>query len=129
MYTLISIFYISILAMAVMLLLKRREVMTGKCSVVSEIGAGSDHIFQAVYGYAKRGIGYLNRHSLALVANWVAFHVLKGIRYVYVEIKSQTLANPHGKRLIDAVRGRGEVKNHGASFYLRRISADHPVGK
>ena len=113
--------------MAVMLMFKRREIMTGKQSVVSQVGAGSDHVFQAVFGTVRQGLSYVNRRTFIMIAHWIAYHVLKGVRHVYVEIKSQTLANPHGKRLIDAVRGRGEVKAHGASFYLRRISADHLV--
>jgi len=43
---------------------------------------------------------------------------------VYVELKHLFMQNPHGKRMIDAVRGRGEVKHHGASFYLKMISHD-----
>lgn len=127
MYTLIAIFYASILGMTAMILFKRREVMTGQASVVSRVGSGMDHIFQAVFSTVRRGASYVNRRNFVLIAHWVAFHVLRAVRTVYVEVKSQTLANPHGKRLIDAVRGRGEIKANGASFYLRRISADHPV--
>lgn len=127
MYTLISIFYISLLAMAAMLLMKRREVVSGKESWVSRAGAGSDHIFQAAYAAVRKGLSYFNRKTFAALMHLIAYHVLLRVRRVYVDVKAAALAHPSGKKLIDAVRGRGEVKDHGASFYLRRISADHPV--
>jgi len=127
MYTVISIFYISLLGMVALILFKRREVLSGRESIVSHVGAGTDHLFQAVFVTVRKGLSYVNRRTFAALAQWIAYHVLFHTRRVYVEVKSQALANPHGKRLIDAVRGRGEVKDHGASFYLRRISADHPV--
>ncbi len=127
MYTLIAIFYISLLGMTAMLLFKRREVATGHASLLSRAGAGVDHIFHAVFGNVRRGIGYVNRKNFVLVMHWIAFHVLKFVRGIYVEAKHKTLSTQSGKKLIDAVRGRGEVRDHGASFYLRRISADHPV--
>ncbi len=122
MYTLIIIFYISLLSMIVMVLLKRREVLSGKPSLVSRFGAGSDHIFQAVYVAVRHGLSLINRRTMFALAQWAAFHVLRSVRTVYVEIKARFISNPHGKRLIDAVRGRGEVSNHGASFFLRHIA-------
>lgn len=127
MYTLITIFYVSILAMLAMVLFKRREVMTGEASVVSRIGAGTDHVFSAVFVFCRKYLAYANRRNLVLVMHWLAFHILKFVRGIYVELKAQTLAHPTGKRLIDAVRGRGDVKSTGASFYLRRISADQSI--
>lgn len=127
MYTLISIFYISLLAMAAMLLMKRREVVSGRESWVSRAGSGSDHVFQAAYSAVRTWLSYINKKTFVAVMHWLAFHILKAVRSVYVDVKARALAHPTGKKLIDAVRGRGEVKDHGASFYLRRISADHPV--
>lgn len=122
MYTLISIFYISFIGMAFMIFMKRREIVDGKQSIVSRVGAGSDQVLQNIFVSIKRALSYINKHTFIAIAHWVAFHVLVRVRKVYVEIKDRSLSNPHGKRLIDAVRGRGEVTNHGASFYLRRIS-------
>ncbi len=113
--------------MALMLLLKRREVMSGKESFISRIGSGVDHVFQGAHSRIKLGLSYMNRRTFAALAHWIAYHILLRVRRVYVEAKSKTLSTPQGKKLIDAVRGRGEVRDHGASFYLRRISADHPV--
>ncbi len=124
MYTLITIFYASLLAMTAMILLKRREVRTGKPSVVSRIGADTDHLFQAVFSLGSKAFSYLNKHTFIAIGHWIAFHILKHIRSVYVDLKHRFISNPQGKKLIDAVRGRGEVSDHGASFYLRRIAPE-----
>jgi len=123
MYTLITIFYVSLIGIFVMIILKRREVLSGNQSMVSKAGAGSDHIFQAFFQTVGRGISYINKHTFIALGNLVAFHVLRGIRGIYVEIKHRFISHPRGKKLIDAVRGRGEIKTDGASFYLRRIAA------
>ncbi|MGC9605808.1 MAG: hypothetical protein ABSF56_03630 [Minisyncoccia bacterium] len=126
MYTTIAIFYISIAGMAALILLKRRELKTGVPSLVSKMGAGSDHFFQTVFSAVRRDLSYLNRRTAAAIASWAAYHVLLRIRNIYISIKSRFIANPQGKKLLDAVRGRGEVSDHGVSFYLRRIAADPP---
>ena len=122
MYTLIAIFYVSLIGIILMLLSKRRELKNGKPTILSRLGRGTDHIFQNMASSVRNMLSYLNKRTFALLAHWIAFHVLLRIRKVYVEIKLQFISNPHGKKLIDAVRGRGNVKDHGASFYLRRIS-------
>ena len=122
MYAIITIFYVSIIGMFVMLLLKSRELRSGKRNIVSRLGQGTDHVFGFFLGKAHKGFSYFNKKTFVLLANWIAFHVLLRIRNIYVDLKHKFISNPHGKKLIDAVRGRGEVRHHGASFYLRRIS-------
>lgn len=122
MYTLITIFYASLLGIILMIVLKRREVLTSKASIVSRVGAGTDHLFQAVFSSVNRTVSYVNKHTFIALAHIIAFYVLKNIRLVYVELKHRFISTSSGKKLIDAVRGRGEVSDHGASFYLRRIS-------
>lgn len=122
MYTLITIFYASFAAIILMVLLKRREVLSGHPSIVSRAGAGTDHFFQTQFSRVGRFISYINRHTFIALAQLVAFHILKNIRQVYVEVKHRFISTSQGKKLIDAVRGRGHVTDHGASFYLRRIS-------
>ena len=124
MYTLIAIFYISLLAMLAMILLKRREAKTGRPNLISRLGRGSDSLLHSIYASGSAVIAYINKHTFIALAQWVAFHVLVHIRKVYVELKHRALSNPHGKKVIDAVRGRGQVTEHGASFYLRRISTE-----
>jgi hypothetical protein len=123
MYTLISLFYVALIGMLGMVVLKRHEAKTGKATIVSRLGRGTDHVFHAIFDSVGRVISYINRHTFIALTQWAAFHILIRVRKVYVELKHMTLSNPHGKKVIDAVRGRGEVKDHGASFYLRRISA------
>ena len=103
-------------------LLKRHEIKTGKATIVNRIGRGTDHIFQHIFTTTRKTISYINKKTFIALAHWIAYHVLFHIRKVYVDLKHHFISNPHGKKLIDAVRGRGDVKDHGASFYLRRIS-------
>ncbi|MEI6304884.1 MAG: hypothetical protein WCP09_02580 [Candidatus Taylorbacteria bacterium] len=122
MYVIISIFYISLIGIIIMPLLKRHEVKTGKATIVNRLGRGTDHIFQHIFTSVRKAISYVNKKTFIALAQWIAYHILFHIRKVYVDLKHLFISNPHGKKLIDAVRGRGDVKDHGASFYLRRIS-------
>ena len=122
MYSLIIAFYLSFLGIIVMVLLKRYEVNSGKATVVSRIGQGSDQLFHDIFAALKHGTSYVNKHSFIAIAQWIAFHVLLRVRNIYVELKDRALSNPHSRKVIDAVRGRGEITPHSASFYLRRIS-------
>jgi hypothetical protein len=123
MYTLITIFYVSLVGMTLLVVLKRREAISGHPSIVSRFGSGTDHIFQAVFSRVGRAISYVNKHTFIAMGHLIAFHVLKFVRGFYVELKHRFISNPQGKKLIDAVRGRGELRADGASFYLRRIAA------
>lgn len=122
MYSLITIFYVSLLAGIIMILYKRHEIKTGKPTILSKMGKGSDTVLHSIFSSIHTFLSYLNKHTFIAVAHWIAFHILVHIRKFYVEIKHHFISHPHGKRMIDAVRGRGEIKDHGASFYLRRIS-------
>ena len=122
MYTLITIFYISSFGIVLMLLLKRHEAKSGHPTIVSRLGRGSDDFFHAIFGAVGKIFSYINKHTFIALGHWMAFHVLVRIRTVYVDLKARALEHPQGKKMLDAVRGRGEVKDHGASFYLRRIA-------
>lgn len=122
MYTLIGIFYASLLGIILMLLLKRHEVNTGRPNIISRLGRGSDSMFGWFFSSTRRAVSYANRHTFIALAQWIAFHILVHVRNVYVELKDLALKNQHTKKVIDMVRGKGEVSNHGASFYLRQIS-------
>ncbi len=122
MYILISIFYISLIGIIAMIFIKRAEMKNGDLSLADKIESSVEvtlsNIYAKIVAYSK----LLNRQTFVALVQFLTFHVLLRIRNIYVNIKHRTLQNPHGKRMIDAVRGRGEIKNHGASFYLRRIS-------
>lgn len=121
MYTLIAIFYVSLFGIITMIVLKGREVRSGRPLVISVIGRKIDSSLFAFYRKVSQTASFFNKKTFIMVVQLVAYHILLRIRKVYVEIKHRALLNPHGKKVIDAVRGRGEIKNHGASFYLRRI--------
>lgn len=121
MYTIITIFYISLLVVILMIVLKRAEIKTGRPNIVSRLGRGSDQFFHIIFNAVGTSLSYINKHTFVALGHWVVFHMLVRIRKVYVEIKAYFLALPQGKKMLDAVRGRGEVKDHGVSFYLRRI--------
>ncbi|MEI6396749.1 MAG: hypothetical protein WCO48_01605 [Candidatus Taylorbacteria bacterium] len=129
MYTTITIFYVSLVGIIVLILLKRREVLTGERSIVSRLGEGSDHVFAAFFRGIRRGISYINKHTFIALAQWLAFHVLVHVRKVYVEIKHIWLQNIHTRKVLDMVRGKGEIRKHGVSFYLRRISGEEEKKK
>ena len=122
MYFLISIFYISLLGIITMILIKRSELKKGKNSLSSRIGMLLEKYLLSIHHSVVYFIKLFNRRTFVALIQYLTYHILFRVRKVYVEIKHRILLNPHGKRMIDAIRGRGEIKNHGASFYLRRIS-------
>ena len=122
MYTYITLFYISFLGIITMIWLKRYEIRTGRQTVASRFGNSIDQSLRSIFDAIRRSISYFNKKTFIAIIQIMAYHILLHIRQVYVEIKHRALLNPHGKKVIDAVRGRGEIRDHGASFYLRRIS-------
>ena len=105
-----------------MIWLKRYEIRTGRQTVASRFGNSIDQSLRSIFDAIRRSISYFNKKTFIAIIQIMAYHILLHIRQVYVEIKHRALLNPHGKKVIDAVRGRGEIRDHGASFYLRRIS-------
>ena len=124
MYTIIALFYISLLVIIAMIYNKHREIKTGHPSFISRCGTRTDAFFALIFATVKTWYSYLNKRTFITVIQWIAFHVLLNVREVYVWIKHQFISHPHGKKMIDAVRGRGQIKKHGASFYLRKIAAE-----
>ena len=105
-----------------MLLLKRYESKSGKPTIISRLGRRSDNFFHIIFSSINALFSYINKHTAIAFGHWVAFHILVHIRRVYVEIKARFISHPQGKKMIDAVRGRGNVSKEGASFFLRRIA-------
>ena len=100
---------------------KHYEIRTGKPSFISRWGRKTDVFFDEIFMIVRKGLSYLNRRTFVALVQWIAFHILLRVRAIYVQLKHEFISHPHGKKMIDAVRGRGEIKNHGASFYLRKI--------
>ena len=116
-------FYLSLFGLVLMVWLKRREVRSGQVAVTSKIANKSDVFFHNIFAKISHAFGIVNRQTFINIAQWIAFHILKRIRNVYVELKYKALSNPHSKKVLDAVRGKADINPQGASFYLKRISS------
>lgn len=118
-------FYISFAGILGMLGFKALEIRSGKKSWISRIINSVNHI---VHDYAvniKKFISYINRKSAIALIQWIAYHILSWVRSVYIWLHRKAHAHPPSKKVIDMVRGKGEVKNNGgASFYLKSISEE-----
>ncbi|MEA2715179.1 MAG: hypothetical protein QOG91_207 [Candidatus Parcubacteria bacterium] len=115
-------FYAALIGIIAMICLKRHEIKSGRASVVSRLGKGSDHLCHSVFSTIKHGVSYVNKKTFIMIMQWIAFHVLVRVNKIFVAAKERALANPHSRKVIDAVRGRADIKYEGASFYLRRIA-------
>lgn len=105
-----------------MILIKRNELKKNTSSPSSPTVVSIEQTLSKTFTQIRRSGRFFNKHTIIVLIQFLTFHILFRIRKIYVELKHRVLQNPHGKKMLDAVRGRGEIKNHGASFYLRRIS-------
>jgi hypothetical protein len=101
--------------------MKHVEISAGKQSIIAKIGSDIDHIFEKIEFIARDILKKINRKSFIVLLQWIGFYLLYPVRKIYVELKHRALINPHSKKVIDAVRGRGEIRKVGVSAYLRRI--------
>ena len=123
-------FYISFVGIIGMLGLKSLEIKSGRKSWISKLSENTNHIVYAGYDSVKRVLSHLNRKSAIALIQWIAYHILSWARELYIWARKKAHAHPPSKKVIDMVRGKGEVKkNGGTSFYLRSISEeDEEVG-
>ncbi len=118
-------FFISAIAIIIMISLKSYEMKTNKKLWLSSLAEKTDHKVSSVYVFTRRIISYINRHSAIALMQWIAYHILSWIRGTYISMRSVAHSYPHSKKVLDMVRGRGvAVKNNGASFYLKRIGEE-----
>lgn len=102
------------------------ETKKGKKYFFSRLAEKTDHLFQKVYTAIKDTVAYINKHNLIALIQIIAYHILSWIRKAYLRIHEKAHAHPHSKKVIDMVKGKGEVhKSGGASFYLKRISEEN----
>jgi hypothetical protein len=108
-----------------MIVSKRVEIKSGKKSLISRLGAGSDHVVQRTYGKVSYVFSHLNKDTSVKFLQWIAFHALSFVRNIYIKIKDKAHRHPHSKKVIDMVTGKGEVINaSGASFFLKKIAEE-----
>lgn len=121
----IIVFLVALLGIIIMIVLKAFELRSGKKSLLSRIGEGTDHIVHAVYDNVKFCVNHINVHNLIVLMQWIAVHVLSSLRSMYIWLYHLAHRHPHSKKVIDMVRGKGEVdSNGGSSFYLKQISRE-----
>lgn len=129
MITLIIVFYLSFAGMAFMLWTKRVELATGRESLVSRLGNDVDHVFHRLETDARTVVSYFNKHTFIAFLQWIAAGILSWFRNLYIKLFHLAHRHPHSKKVIDMVRGKGEVTaNGGASFFLKKISDDSDAG-
>ena len=116
------IFYVSLLGIVMMLMMKRAEAKGGTKSLLSRLGARTDHAVYVSYLTVKFVISHINVHNGIVAVQWTAYHILSWTRAAYLRVRDLAHAHPHSKKVIDMVTGKGEVSaKGGASFYLKRI--------
>ena len=125
MTTTIISFYIAFLGIIGMIGMKRSEIRSGKKSWFSRLTDITNDGVYSTYLWIKKMISYINKRSAIALIQWIAYHILSWVRKAYIWIHKKAHAYPHSKKVIDMVRGKGEInKNGGASVYLKRISEE-----
>ena len=115
-------FILSFLGIIAMTWLKAHELRTNKKFWIALLAEKTDHRVQAVYQKGRTYASYFNRRSAVALLQWIAYHILSWARSFYIAIHRKAHAHPPSKKVIDMVRGKGQVeKAGGASFYLKRI--------
>lgn len=121
----IIFFFVSLAFIITMVVIKSMEIQKGKKYFFSRLAEKTDHLFQKVYTAIKDAISYVNKHNLIALLQIIAYHILSWIRKGYLKVHAKAHAHPHSKKVIDMVKGKGEVHKGGASFYLKRISEEN----
>ncbi len=119
------LFILSLLGIILMIYLKFFELKTGKESLVSKISSNTNHIVHDYFIKAKTFISYFNRKTALALIQWIAYHILSWVRGMYIRLRKMAHMHPPSKKVLDMVRGKGEVDmNKGSSIYLKMISSE-----
>ncbi len=115
-------FYISYAGIVGMIFYKSTELSSGRKLFLSRWADTTNDKIHLVYNETRRYISYINKRSALALVQWIAYHILSWARECYIWLHKKAHAHPPSKKVIDMVRGRGEVqRNRGASVYLKRI--------
>ncbi len=118
-------FYISFIGIIGMISFKARELKTGKKSFISRLSGYTNHIIHDYYARLVGVLKYINRRSALAFVQWIAYHVLTWARNLYIWAYKKAHAHAPSKKVIDMVRGKGEInRNAGSSFYLKSITGN-----
>ncbi|MDP3962299.1 MAG: hypothetical protein Q8Q03_00300 [bacterium] len=84
-----------------------------------------DGAIYAAYNRVRKFILYFNKRTAIALVQLIAYHILSWARSAYIWLHRKAHAHPPSKKVIDMVRGRGEVdRNGGTSFYLKKIGKE-----
>ncbi len=126
-------FYISFAGILGMLGFKAMEIRSGKKSWISHLADNTNHLVHDAYHDIRKFFSYFNRKSALALVQWIAYHILSWARATYIWAYKKAHAHAPSKKVIDMVRGRGEVnKNGGASFYWKKLThgeEEEAIGK
>ena len=116
-------FIVSLVLIISMIVLKYFEIKNNGTYFLSKLSKKTDSFFIGITLNIKKAVSYLNRHTFIALVQFVAYHILSRARKVYIWAYNKAHEHPHSKKVIDMVRGKGDIgKVGGASFYLKRIS-------
>lgn len=118
-------FFISFLGIIFMIWFKSYELKVGKRLILAHLAQKTDLKIHLAYQATRTYLSYFNRKSAVALVQWMAYHILSWARSFYILIHRKAHAHPPSKKVIDMVRGRGQVeRGGGASFYLKRIGSE-----
>lgn len=115
-------FFVSLLGIICMIYLKARRLKMDARSRFSFVSAKVDHKIRGTFTGIRTFFSYFNRKSAIALIQWIAYHILSWARAAYIWIQKKAHAHPPSKKVIDMVRGKGEVDSTGASFYLKNLA-------
>ncbi len=116
-------FYVSFVGIIGMIGFKAAELRTGKKSWISRLADRTNDRVHVYMASIRTYISYINRRSALALVQWIAYHILSWARNLYIWAYRKAQAHASSRKIIDMVRGKGEVnRNGGSSFYLKSIS-------
>ena len=124
------VFLVALAGIAGMIELKYLEIKKGRKLFLSRLGESTDHIVHAAYDHVRIFLSHFNRRTCIEAAQYIAVHVLSWLRSIYIRLYHLAHRNPHSKKVIDMVRGRGEANsNGGSSFYIKQMVQEHEASR
>lgn len=127
--TVTILFYISILGIIGMIYLKYLEGKNNKKYFTSQISNRTDIFVTRSFYFTKRIILGINKQNAIALIQWIAYYILSWARDTYIWLYRKARSHPPSKKVVDMVRGRGEIKSsRNTSFYLRRIAQSDEDG-
>ena len=119
------IFFISLIGIIVMIVLKSVELRSGKKSLFSRMGKPTDHVVNAAHGKVRFAVSHINKHNAVNFLQWIAYHILSVVHRLFVWVREKAHRHPHSKKVIDMVKGKVEInQNGGSSFFLKKIAEE-----